>query len=481
LILLLSAPAFAQDMPDPFFGPPEKPDPWRGKPKPMPPLSTSGTDLVAPMVHPQPGGPGDVGTQRRLRVLEARIQALEAQKKESSPSSLAWWASHLRLSAFVQPQFVAQLFNAQASPNLGANGTLPSGIGANDTFALANGDTTNAIFFRMRRARLRLEADLAEWKPNNIPMVRLVFEMEPIPRTRNIVESGSILRQTEAQFVIPWSCHSRDKCALATTLAMGLMRVPFGFELLEAETSRPFAERSFGAQSMFPGEFDLGARADTHAYDNRFTMTLALLNGRTIGEQAGSAVPDLNRGKDGVARIHYDTGAVGFGMSGYLGVGQRVDPVGLRFKQYPRWAAGAEFELHHVFHEALGQTRAVFEGTLAANMDRGLVYPFALPDIPDDLKSNVDARNEASASLRVEQDTTKWLTWAFRFDAYTPSTRLPDNVRITGSIATVLHVTRHLRFILEYDHARDTIRPDGDAAKPFRHVSQGSVMMEARF
>jgi hypothetical protein len=266
-----------------------------------------------------------------------------------------------------------------------------------------------------------------------------------------------------------------------TTLAAGLMRVPFGFEILEAETARPFAERSFGAQSMFPGEFDLGARADTQAFDHRLTFTIGVVNGRTIGEQVGSVVPDLNRGKDGVARLHYDTGSVGFGMSGYAGVGQRVDPMGLRFKQYPRWAAGAEFELHHVFHEALGQTRAIFEGAVASNMDRGLVYPFALPDIPDDLKASVDSRSEATTSLRIEQDTTKWLTWAFRFDAYTPNTRLPDNVRITGSMAAVIHVTRHLRFIAEYDHARDTIRPDGDSPKPFRHTSLFSGMMEARF
>lgn len=480
-------------MPDPFFRPmpqPDQgdlPDPWKGRnpspgPRPPPPLSTSGTDLTAPMVRPQTIGPRETVSSKRLRVLEARVAALESEKKSESPGSLAYWASRLRLSAFVQPQFVAQLFNAAASPNVDPRtGTLPAGVGANDIFALANGDTTNSIFFRMRRARLRLDADLAEWKPSGIPMVRLVLEIEPIPRTRNIPESGTILRQMEAQLVIPWKCASKDNCALATTLAMGSMRVPFGFELLEAETSRPFAERSFGAQSMFPGEFDLGARAETHAFDRRLTMTLGVLNGRTLGEQQGSAVPDLNRAKDGVARIHYDTGAVGFGMSGYVGIGQRVDAMGLRFKQFPRWAAAADFELHHVFHEALGQTRAVFEGAIAANMDRGLVYPFALPDIPDDLKQDVDARNEATASLRVEQDTTKWLTWAFRFDAYTPSTRLPDNIRITGSMAAVLHVTRHLRFILEYDHARDTIRPDGDSPKPFRHVSQGSGIMEARF
>src|ERR1051326_6097887 len=135
----------------------------------------------------------------------------------------------------------------------------------------------------------------------------------------------------EAPLAIPWT-RSFD-----TTFAAGMMRVPFGFEILEAETSRPFAERSFGAQSMFPGEFDLGVRAETHAFANRLNVTLAALNGRTLGEQAGSVVPDLNRGKDGVLRLHYDTGSVGLGMSGYLGIGQRVDPVGIRFKQFNRW------------------------------------------------------------------------------------------------------------------------------------------------
>jgi len=428
----------------------------------MPPISTSGTDLIAPsrplMV------PRETLSSRKIRELEARIDALEGR---SDPGSLAWWASKLHLSAFVQPQFVAQFFNGAASPN-------PPGIGANDTFALANGDTTNAIFFRMRRARLRLDADLAQWK-NGVPMARLVFEMEPLPRTRNVPESGTLIRTAEAQVTFPWTR------TFTTTVAAGMMRVPFGYEVLEAETARPFAERSFGAQSMFPGEFDLGVRADTRAFANHFTATIGALNGRTLGEQAGSVVPDLNRGKDGALRLHYDTGSIGLGLSGYLGIGQRVDPVGIRFKQFNRWAAAADFELHHVFHEALGQTKAVFEGVIAANMDRGLVYPFALPDIPDDLQAPVDARNEASVSLRLEQDTTKWLSWAVRFDAYTPNTRLPDNVRITGSIASIVHFSRHLRFILEYDHARDTIRPDGDAPKPFRHVSQGSAIMEARF
>lgn len=478
-------------MPDPFFRPMPQPapdlagDPWKSAPPPgppMPPLSTSGTDLAPPVLRPRVLPAHDSVSARRLRALEARVAALEAAKDAPPPGSLAWWASRLRLSGFVQPQFVAQLFDAAGSPNADpTTGALPDGVGANDTLGLASGETTNAVFFRMRRARLRLDADLASWRPSGYPLVRLVVELEPLPRTRGVPESGTILRQTEAQLGLPWVCAGKGACALDTLVAAGVMRVPFGFELLEAETARPFVERSFGAESMFPGELDLGVRADTHAFAGRVGVTLALVNGRTLGEQQGSALPDLNRGKDGVLRVRWDAGSFGAGLSGYAGSGQRVDPAGLRFKTFPRWAAGADVELHHVFHEALGQTRAIVEGALASNMDRGLVYPFALPDFPADIKADADAKPEASFSARLEQDTTRWLTWALRFDVYSPDTRLPDDVRMTGSLAAVVHVTRQLRFVAEYDHARDTIRADGDAPKPIRHVSRLSGMMEARF
>jgi hypothetical protein len=480
-----NARAQTPEMPDPFFRPmpqaaPEVSDPW-SRPAPRtppqrPPLSTSGTDIV-PAARPAIVR-ADPSLSRRLRALEQKVADL-GHENAPPADSLAAWSRRIRLSAFVQPQFVASIFNAAASPNVDPSGSL-GGFGANDTLALPNGDTTNAIFFRMRRARLRLDADLATWVGIERPMVRLVFEIEPIPRTRGIPESGTFLRQTEAQLWLPWKCASKD-CTLETILAGGLMRLPFGYELLEPETVRPFVERSFGVESMFPGQFDLGVRADTKALSDRLSFTIALLNGRTIGEQQGSVVPDLNRGKDGVARLHLRTDVLGAGVSGYAGIGQRVDGATLQMKTFPRWALGADLELHHVFDPAVGETRAIVEGVLGANMDRGLVYPFALPDIPADIKQEVDARNEASLSVRLEQDTTRWLTWAVRADAYTPNTRLPDDMRITGSISASLHITRHLRLVLEYDHARDTIRPDDDSPKPFRHVSQGSAMLEARF
>lgn len=473
-IVLCAAPAAAQqpEMPDPFFRPMPQPapqtgdmdDPWRGGPPPPgagAPLSTSGTDVAPPLTRAPVLTRTDPLTLRKLRALEARIQALEAQQREPP-----WWR-RVRVSGFAQPQFTASLFNADASPNLGADGLLPPGVDANQSVPLSSGDTTNAVYFRLRRARLRVDFAPTE-------AARLVMEVEPLPRTKNVPESGTFLRTVEGQL---WARLGRGAFG---GLAMGMSRVPFGHEVLEQDTARPFVERSFGAQSMFPGEFDLGARAELHAWEGRFVGTAAVLNGRTVGEQQGSALPDLNRGKDAAFRVHYKTEVFGIGASAYFGLGQRVDAAGLRLKQFGRWAVGADAQLHHTFDPAVGQTRAMLEVVFAENMDRGVLYPFALPDIPDDVTAPVAARNQASFVARVEQDTTRWLTWALRVDVYTPDMRLDDDVRVTGAISGSLHFTKNLKLVLEYAHARDTIRPDG-APKPYKHVTTGSAMLQAAF
>ena len=41
---------------------------------------------------------------------------------------------------------------------------------------------------------------------------------------------------------------------------LGLMRIPFGFEVQELDYVRPFLERATVLRALFPGEFDLGAR-----------------------------------------------------------------------------------------------------------------------------------------------------------------------------------------------------------------------------
>lgn len=462
-------------MPDPFFRPMPAPapvhdmdDPWQGSPAPPgpdagAPVSTSGTDVAAPGTRaPIVRTRSDPATGRRLRVLEGRLRALEAAQRRE----VAWWR-RLRLSAFVQPQFVTQHFNADASPNAGAGGPLPNGVDANQPLPLANGDTTNTVFFRMRRARLRVD-----FAP--IEAARLVMEVEPLPRTAGVLESGTFLRQIEAQL---WA---RLGDTTRGALAMGMMRVPFGHELLEQETVRPFAERSFGVESMFPGQYDLGVRAEVHAAGERLTATAAVVNGRTVGEQQGSALPDLNRAKDAVVRMHYRRGALGAGVSAYVGGGQRVDPAGLRLKQFSRWALGADAQLHHAFDARLGESRAMVEVAAGENMDRGVFYSFALPDIPDDVTAPVEARHEVSLAARVEQDTTRWLTWALRVDLYTPDLRLDDDLRVTGALSGSLHFTKNLTLVLEYAHARDTLRAPG-APKPYRHATTGSVMLQAAF
>lgn len=45
---------------------------------------------------------------------------------------------------------------------------------------------------------------------------------------------------------------------------MGLMKIPFGFEVPELDHVRPFLERSTVMRALFPGEFDSG-RASAEA------------------------------------------------------------------------------------------------------------------------------------------------------------------------------------------------------------------------
>src|SRR5262249_50208024 len=130
LLFLVPAQALAQQT-DPFFQPEKPPDPSHSQGKPRPAVSTSGTDLTPPQHFvPIHVGGSDPTLAHRIRALEAKVADLEKQR-EPAIDSLAWWSRRIRLSAFVQPQFLASVQNAAASLNADANGVLPPGISAN--------------------------------------------------------------------------------------------------------------------------------------------------------------------------------------------------------------------------------------------------------------------------------------------------------------------------------------------------------------
>ena len=145
------------------------------------------------------------------------------------------WLRRFHLSGFIQPQLLIQDYNTAASPNL-INGQLPAGVTANDAIAKSNGTTTNGDYFRLRRARLK-----TEFMPTD--GTRLVFEFDPTPAGGQIGGTGTIARQVEAQGIARWTD------TLTTEFAMGIFKLPFGYEVLQSDADRPFIERSWGSRT----------------------------------------------------------------------------------------------------------------------------------------------------------------------------------------------------------------------------------------
>jgi hypothetical protein len=231
---------------------------------------------------------------------------------------------------------------------------------------------------------------------------------------------------------------------------------------------------------MFPGDYDTGARSSTKMLNKRLSFNVSVLNGRTQNERGFSLVPDLNKGKDLAARVSFDAGAFDIGVSGYYGSGQTVDPVGLRFKQYPRWAVNGEVALHQKIFPTAGETRAFAEITYGQNMDRGVFYSFALPAIPADVTQKVVNLDQLSWFVRVEQDLGRYFGLGVRYDAYTPNTDISNNRRDTIGAVGVVRFTKGLEMRLEYARAIDNVHREGTPA-PSKKIDLVSTVLQGRF
>ena len=381
----------------------------------------------------------------------------------------SWWEKHLTISGYVQPQLLVQVFNAAASPNLqGGASTLPQGIGANDVTANASGTTTNKDVFRLRRARLKTELSPNEYS-------RVVFEIDP-----NLgAGATTIARNIEAIGIAKW-CHD---WSWFTEFGMGIFKVPFDGEIIQHQVDRPFIERSWGEQNMFPGEFDEGIHETTYGFKKKLRVDMAVVNGSTINERTFSTLPDLNKSKDVVGRAAFDFGPFDVGVGAYYGQGALVDAAALAFKQYPRWAGNVDAGFHHALVKALGNTKVYGEIALAKNMDRGLNYGPGLgpPAIPTDVVNGfLQDHDERSLFIRVEQDITRWVTLGVRYDFYSPDTAQKNDGRDTYSFVGAVHFTNWLQWMIEFDHAIDNVHVPG-APAPSKQIETLSNVLQARF
>jgi len=423
----------------------------------------------APESAPPPSAPLLPAPDPRVDRLEAHASttdgrlAEDEQRLEKLEKAGGGLWKNLALQGYVQVQFLTQSFDAAASPNV-INGKLPEGVSANDVIARENGLTTNTTLFRLRRTRLRVKYEL--------DFMRLFVQIDPLPSGGPSAPQGTVARNAEATGIARWSKNVR------TEFGAGLFEVPMRFELLESSMYRPFVERSWLAQSLFPTERDLGFHAKT-IINEKIIIEGGILNGQRLGEPRFVELPDFGRSKDFFLRAAGTIGPLTLGAFGYAGNGQVVDAKELKVKHYTRWGVnfGATFAKKLV---PLGETRVYTELFFGMNMDTGVRYAFALPAIPKNFTDDVTNLHERGLYVRAEQDFGENFFAGYRFDTYTPNDQLATNARDTHTVMTGLRFTKHLRIVNELAAIIDNVHPAGSSPAG-KHIYQESLWMQASF
>lgn len=169
-------------------------------------------------------------------------------------------AKKLKISGYVQAQW--QLADTAGQSSSFSGGNFPK-----------NSDNR----FQLRRGRIKFG-----YKGK---LTQFVFQIDA-------TQSGVALRDAYMNFTDPW--------LQMFTVTGGLFKRPFGYEVLQSSGDRETPERSRIAQSLFPGERDLGAMITIQPRkESRFNfirLSAALISGNAIA-------PEIDSRKDFVGQL----------------------------------------------------------------------------------------------------------------------------------------------------------------------------------
>lgn len=156
----------------------------------------------------------------------------------------------------------------------------------------ASGASTNKDSFYVRRARIKVTAN-------------------PTARTQIVVQPDFVDKVTTKDAYLGYTMGNSPN--IATTLLMGQMKWPFGWEVVESSSVRETPERSIVVQQLFPGERDQGIMFSS-PLSRRFRWEAGLFNG------TGANTRDNNNDKDLVGKLRYKaTSKLNVGVSCYVG------------------------------------------------------------------------------------------------------------------------------------------------------------------
>jgi hypothetical protein len=387
---------------------------------------------------------------RQGAAIDALAAALEKERRERENPTV-------RVSGFIQADWV--IHNQESQNEI--NGST--------------GQPLNQDRFTLRRGHVRVDAGKG-----------LVFgALELDANTTN----GPQVRPIEANVSLRWPERPDDHLP-SFVASIGLMRIPFGYEVQELDYVRPFLERANMLQALFPGEFDLGIRL---ALKYRFLdWSIAAMNGSPIGNKV---FPDLDpvQAKEVVGRLGVDVEIFQAGVSGDTGTGFHpgtpatknvlvwqdqngdglVEPneivaiggtAATPSQVFHRFALGGDARLI-VRVAPLGNLSFRAEAVNAQNLDRGL-------EVADPVGAGHDLR-EVGYSGGATQELTPWAMVGARYDLYNPNgdasqQRASNLVPVNRAYSTLALMGmaryRQARLLLEYDINRNPLGTGANGA-----------------
>ena len=389
--------------------------------------------------------------QRQLALQAAEIDRLRSVQDATRSLPLLFRTGGLavQLSGFLQADVVA--YHAASVDELNP----------------ASGEPLNETRFLLSRARLRLDVEY-RWISGSLEI------------DGNTVH-GATVRILNGDVSARWAAPGAEVPYLMASI--GLLRIPFGWEVQERDFVRLFLERSNVIRAFFPGEFDLGARLQGGW--RFFRYQIAAMNGQPVGARQFAA-RDPTRSKDLVGRLGVEARftprcTLAIGLSGLYGQGfhsgtpatkntlvwsdanfdGQVEPTELvgvaglpatPSRSFSRYAFGGDLRLAAELPR-LGELVIYGEALVARNRDRGLAMA--------DPVSAGRALRELGWYLGVTQALTRWAAIGVRYDQYNPDLDSTDRsgARIvprdkrytTLAIAVAAVYAPYARLVVEYD------------------------------
>ena len=346
-----------------------------------------------------------------------------------------------------------------------------------DQLSPSGGEPLNTQRFLIRRGHLFVEASRR--------MLRAAVELDA-----NTIK-GMALGLARAELAL-----GKARPTWNWELAVGLVRIPFGLEVREWDPDRFFLERSNVSRALFPGNFDLGARAQVSW---RFLRAqVAAMNGNPLGD-ASFPARDPNSAKDFVGRLGMDATVatkvhVTAGVSSLKGTGfhpgtpatknvlvwndQNEDGIvqlseiqiipgraATPSRNFSRFAVGADSRIGLAIPR-LGNSVLFGEVIWGSNLDRGLRPA-------DPIASGRDLR-EFGWVVGASQEFTSWVGLGVRYDFYnpdvdasrqTPTVLVPRDVSFhTWTFTLSWGGFAHDRLMLEYQHNRNALGMASDGS-----------------